>query len=200
MLREKGDDEDSYYPNLDSPPRSDVARKYKRMFRTFFVCAVVALLFGLGVIVITVLQVVFEPVWWTLYLRSLAFVRTLILFFMVLRMLCCQSIRIVDLYGSGEASQAGVAVRPVFSLWAWRALGPVDEYVGRYLPLVFDVGVLIARPDMPAVHALVRLAVGVLVLFEYYIAVWLIHKRGIWDNVEHNALRRPRHPRNVYKV
>ena len=178
------------YHNLDSLPDTVVKRQSKILLRTFFVCVVVALFFGIVVIAITALQIVFEPFWWTLYLRSLAFVRTVILLFLVLRICLCRRISVLRLYGMGEESQCTSTVKRVFLLWAWRFLGYLDLCVGRILPLIADVVSLAARPDIPAMHALIRLGVGVVVLIEYYMSMWLVHERGIWDNVNANLYLR----------
>jgi hypothetical protein len=171
------------YETLDDVPVEDIRRQSVPMFRTFFACVVVALVFGLAVAAATVLQVVFEPLWWTLYLRAIAFLRTAILVFMVLRMCMCASVSVVHMYGTGGAGQATVAVSIMPTLWTWRILGPLDLVVGRLVPLVADGVSLATHPDLPVAHALIRMAIGVGLIIEYYTSLWLVHKRGIWNNV-----------------
>lgn len=171
------------YETLDEVPVEDVRRQFVHMFRTFFACVVVALVFGLAVAAVTVLQVMFEPLWWTLYLRFFAFLRTAILVFMVLRMCMCISVSVVHMYGTGAPGQATVAVSIMPTLWTWRVLGPLDLVVGRVVPLIADGVSLATHPELPVAHALIRMAIGVGLIIEYYTSLWIVHRRGIWDNV-----------------
>jgi len=144
---------------------------------------------GLVVAGVTVAQATRMP-WWTLYFRVLALVRTGIL--CVVEVLCCanpRGVQVQRLYGTGEESQALIALRPLPILAAWRILGYVDVNLGRIVPIVIDAAWVALNPhSAPVTETAIRLGIGFAVLIEYFVSVWLIHTRGIWKNVRDKLL------------
>ena len=176
-------------PDTVSP--GDIAARQGALVRSFMNHVLIALILGLIVMTVTIVQVVVDP-WWTLWFRVFAAIRVVLLT-TTLFMTCCKRrhIHIIRLYGTGEHSQALIALSPFPTLWAWRIIGYFDIYLGRILPLVINI-VAAFQPELniPVHVFLIRIAVDFATTIEYTLVVWLVHNRGIWANVVSKLLTR----------
>jgi len=173
--------------HTDDVTKEVAASAFRPLARTFMRYVTIALILGLLVVAATVAQMVLAP-WWTLYLRAIAFVRVLFLTLLLFGMCVCRPVHVLQLYGTGEASQSLVALRPVPLLAFWRILGYADLFVGRILPILMDLLSLATHQQLPPSRALLRIGVSVVVLVEYFVEVWLVHELGIWANVKKRLL------------
>jgi hypothetical protein len=144
----------------------------------------------LTVVAVTVVEAVYVP-FWTLYLRAILLPRIFLLLWLIFCGMCCAAINVGHLYRPGRVVKYARTFRAVPALGLWLLLGYVDLYVVRYPSIIIDVTAPLWVDTGQKVEAsLLRAAIDVAVVCEFYLARNVIYEQGVRRNVVFNLLRK----------
>ena len=177
--------------DFDTISKDEFARAIPRLSRVFMRYACIGVFLHILVIAVTVGEVFLVP-WWTLYLRAILVPRILLLAWVALCATCCNYVPVAIMYRPGTPVKYLRTLRPVPFLSFWLMLGYIDVYVLRIPSIFLDASaVLWPGSDQTLEASLLRAAIDVAVVLEFYITLNVIYEQGVRRNVLYNLLIKP---------
>ena len=177
--------------DFDTISKDEVMRAMPRLSRVFMRYACISLFLHILVIAVTIGEVFLLP-WWTLYLRAILVPRILLLAWVALCGTCCGYVPVALLYRPGSPVKYLRTFRPVPFLAFWLMLGYIDVYLLRIPSIILDATApLWPESGQPVEASLLRAAIDVAVVLEFYITLNLIYEQGVRRNVLYNLLIKP---------
>ena len=177
---------------LENISRKEVRQTAPWLSRVFTRYVFVAALLHVLVIGVTLFEVYLVP-WWTLYFRIIVAVRLALLLWVGICTSCCCTVPVVLMYRDPIVDHKLRALRKTPSLVLWLLLGYVDYYVFRIPGIFLDAVSPLLPGSGQTVHAaLLRVAIGIVVLFEFRASLHFLYTCGVVNNVDLNLrLRKP---------
>ncbi len=177
--------------DFDTISKDEMVRATPRLSRVFMRYACIGIFMHLLVIAVTIGEVFLVP-WWTLYLRAILVPRILLLAWVALCATCCGYVPVALLYRPGTPIKYLRTLRPVPCLAFWLMLGYIDVYLLRIPSILLDVTAPLWPESGQTVQmSLLRVAIDVAVVLEFYITLNIIYEQGVRRNVLYNLLIKP---------
>ncbi len=177
--------------DFDTISKDELMRAMPRLSRVFMRYACIGVFLHLLVIAVTIGEVFLVP-WWSLYLRAILVPRILLLGWVALCATCCNYVPVALLYRPGTPVKYLRTLRTVPLLALWLMLGYIDVYLLRIPSIILDATAPLWPTSGQTVEAsLLRAAIDVAVVLEFYITLNVIYEQGVRRNVLYNLLIKP---------
>ena len=171
----------------DEIPFTTLKQKARLTSRTFTRNLGAALFLSFVTVGITVLQI-FAWGWdYLLGFRIFAVIRAALLLVLTTSSCMCVTVKVHQLWGTGEPYQSFTALRALPLLLIWHLLGYIDLYIGRILPLILEF-FRIPTTDDPIEVTLSRVGIDILLILIYFMEFYFVEARGIRINLTRNVL------------